>query len=606
MRQFLRLLKHLYPYRRYLAVNVVCNILMAVFTVISIPLFVPFFRILFGLQPPATARPDTISGISDMIDWVNYSYSLMLQEKGPSTTLLYTCGAILLLFFFKNFFRYLAAFFVAPVRNGIVYDIRAQVYYKLLDLPVGFFTESRKGDLLTRITSDVQEIESSILNMIEGVFRSPVTIIGSLVIMLYMSPGLTVIVFVLMFFTGGIIGGISSRLRRQSRTLQDILGRLVSTVEETLTGMRVIKGLKGEEFQRQHFNAVNERYRDLQTKIIRRRDLSSPLSEFLGITVVAVLLWIGAQRIFAGELGAESFLAFLLAFYNVIEPSKQLTNAWYNIQKGLAAVDRVDVILQAEDPVRDSADAAHVDAIREGVAFEDVWFRYPGTEKWALQGVTFQIPRGQTVALIGLSGAGKSTIADLIPRFYDVTKGRITIDGKDIRDIRIADLRGLLGMVTQEPILFHETVANNILFGKEANEAAVRQAAQKAHATTFIDQLDDGIHSNIGDRGGKLSGGQRQRLTIARAILRDPQLLILDEATSALDSESERLVQDALNTLLTNRTALVIAHRLSTIRRASTIIVLRDGRIIESGDHDTLLSIGGEYSRLVDLQGLHD
>lgn len=606
MRDLKRLIRYLLPYRHLVFLNMASNLMMALFTVVSIPVFIPFFRILFQLDTPQKVNPERISSLSDLLQAANYRFTVLIEREGPSRALLITCLILVGLFFLKNLFRYLSMYFIAPVRNGVIHDLRQQVFRKLVRLPLAYFNEERKGDLLARITSDVQEIESSILNVLESVFRSPVTIAGSLFIMVYMSPGLTLIVFGLMLFTGLIIGGISRRLRRQSGALQNLLGRLVATVEETLGGMRVVKAFRAESFQEGHFGEINRQYRRLQTRIIRRRDLSSPLSEFLGISVVAVLLWIGAQRIFAGELGAESFMAFLLAFYNVIDPSKQLTNAWYHIQKGLAAVDRVDKILDAPDSMPEKPAALPVSNIREGIRFEGVSFRYPGTETWALQEVNFFLPKGKTIALVGLSGAGKSTIADLIPRFYDVTEGRITLDGTDIRDLRLDNLRSLLGMVTQEAILFHDTVANNITFGHPAPADAIARAAEKAHALSFVDQLPEGMDTQIGDRGGKLSGGQRQRLTIARALLRDPQLLILDEATSALDSESERLVQEALETLLTNRTALVIAHRLSTIRRADEILVLSEGRIVERGRHDALIAAGGPYSRLVALQGLED
>lgn len=606
MQKLKRLLSHLKPYKGLVVLNIVSNILMALFTVVSIPVFIPFFRILFGLESPATSAPEQITSLTELLQFANYQFTYLIDTKGPSYALLATCLLLILLFFLKNLFRYLSLFFIAPIRNGIIRDIRQMVFNHLTHLPLAYFNEERKGDMMSRIVSDVQEVEWSILNVLEAVFRSPITIAGSIFIMIYLSPGLTLLVFGLMVFTALIIGGISSRLRRQSGNLQDTLGQLVSSVEETIGGLRVIKAFKAESYQQKHFNTINESYREQLTRIIRRRDLSSPLSEFLGITVVSVLLWLGAQRIFAGELGAESFMAFLMAFYSVIEPSKSLTSAWYNIQKGLAAVDRFDKILDAPAGMPEPVTPAVLPAFSDRLTFEEVWFQYPNTSQWALQNISFSIKKGQTVALVGLSGAGKSTIADLIPRFYDVTKGRILLDGVDIRELKVSDLRGIMGMVTQSPVLFNDSIENNITFGHEAAPAEIRSAAELANATIFIDAMPEGMQSNIGDNGNKLSGGQKQRITIARALLRDPQLLILDEATSALDSESERLVQAALENLLNNRTALVIAHRLSTIHRADLIIVLRDGNVVETGTHDELINLQGEYARLVNLQGFQD
>lgn len=605
MSSFWRLMKYLGNYRGLVLGNIFSNILTAVFTVVAIPLLAPFLNLLFSEDESKLIRelPPDGSGISYANDWLNYQLSQLIIQLGKEQALMYVIGAIIGAFFFKNLFRYLALFFMAPVRNGVVRDLRKQLFDKVLDLPLAYFSEERKGDTISRVSSDVLEVEGSILNVLEAVFREPLIIAGSLGYMVFVSPSLTVFVFGLILFTAFIIGGIGRTLKRTSSIVQEKLGNIVAILEEALGGLRIIKGFNAEAYQRRKFSRENNGYRITLTRLLWRRDLSSPLSEFLGITVVAILLWYGSRLVFSGNMDAEVFLTFIFAFYNVIDPAKSFSKAYYHIQKGIGAMERIELILDAPNAIQEKENARAIEAFESEIAYRNVAFSYREEEGKVLQEINLNIPKGKVIALVGPSGAGKSTIVDLLPRFYDVTGGQILIDGRDIRDYRLSDLRHLMGIVSQEAILFNDTIYNNIVFGlKDIQPEQVERAARIANAHDFIVATEHGYQTNIGDRGNKLSGGQRQRLTIARAILKNPPILILDEATSALDSESEQLVQAALVELMKNRTSIVIAHRLSTIQHADEIIVMKAGKIIERGTHRDLLEQAGEYRKLVALQ----
>ena len=610
MNSFRRLLGYMGNYRGLVTLAILSNILTAIFTVVAIPLFQPFLELLFERVEPVTEPPAAIDNIDDVAQQANYWISELIATEGKETALAYVCGFILLSFLGKNLFRYLALFFMSPVRNGVIRDLRNQLYEHLLRLPLGYFTEERKGNLLSRITSDVQEVESSILNVLEAVFREPFIIIGSLTFMVLVSPSLTLFVFGLMIFTGVVIGGIGKRLKRSSTVVQEKLGDIVSRTEESLGGLRIIKSFGAEDYQTKRFSELNDSYRRSLIRLMWRRDLSSPLTEFLGIATVALLLWYGSREVFSDQMEAGTFLSFIFAFYMVIDPAKNFSKAYYNIQKGLGALGRVEEVLDIPNPLlqnqgaRSRVQSERVKSNTNGLRLENVSFRYgPEPAPTVLHQISLHLPPGKIVALAGGSGGGKSTIADLLPRFYDPTEGRVTLNGRDLRDYPLDELRAQFGIVSQEAILFNDTIYNNIVFGmKDVTPAQVKEAARVANAHDFIEQTPQGYQTNIGDRGSKLSGGQRQRLTIARAVLRNPAILILDEATSALDSESEALVQEALQKLMHGRTALVIAHRLSTIQSADEIIVLDRGRIVERGTHLGLLERGGNYAKLVQLQ----
>ncbi|MBK9733660.1 MAG: ABC transporter ATP-binding protein [Saprospiraceae bacterium] len=594
-----QLLSRIKDYRKSFTLSILCNILLSIFTVISIPLLIPFFQILFDRLQPVAIVP---SG-SGMTDWIKYYMTILINTQGKEAALIWVCSALIIVFFLKNLFRYGALYFMAPLRNGIIYDLRKQLYQKFLDLPLSFYSNERKGVLMSSMTLDVQEVEWSILNVIEVIFKSPIIMIGSIFFMFYISPSLTLFVFILVAFAGLIIGRIVTNLKAHSTDVQDSIATLTSQVEETLGGIRMIKGFNAEKYNATKFDEENKTFKNTLTKVVNKRDLASPISEFLGVSVVTVLMWYGSNLVFKQELDPETFFAFVFAFYQVIEPAKSFSSAYFTIQKGLAAMDRINRIMDTNNELVSIENALKKTTFDQNITFDHVSFSYNDNDLQALSDIDVVIGKGQVVALVGSSGAGKSTFVDLLPRFYDVTAGTIFIDGVDIKEIELASLRKMFGIVSQDAILFNDTIANNISFGeKKYTLEEIRNAAVIANADDFISALPEGYMTNIGDRGLKLSGGQRQRLTIARAVLRNPPILILDEATSALDSESERLVQEALQKVMKSRTTVVVAHRLSTIQKADLILVIEYGKIIQRGQHGDLIGIDGPYKKFVNMQ----
>ncbi len=556
----------------------------------------------------AKGAPELKINISSLIDNFYYSLTEMIVDpnRGKVYTLVFICMLVVIMFFLKNLCRYLALYFIAPIRNNVVRDIRNEIYAKIIELPLSYYSEERKGDIMSRMTSDVHEIEWSIMKSLEAVFRDPISIIIFMVTLVIMSPQLTLFVFILLPIAGVLIASLGKSLKRTSVKSKDTLGELISTIEETISGLRIIKAFNADKPSRIRFASINQEYTKLMIRIYRKTDLSSPMSEFLGTCVMVVVMYFGGKLVLDDHptLNASVFITYIAIFSQVIPPARSFTDAYYNIQKGIASAERIAKILDADITIQEAKDAKSIHTFSNCIEYKNVSFAYVrGDTGYALKNINLKIEKGKTIALVGQSGAGKSTLVDILPRFYDPSEGEVLIDGVPHTHYKITDLRGLMGNVTQESILFNDTVFNNIAFGIEhANEQDVIAAAKIANAHDFILQIEGGYQSNIGDRGSKLSGGQRQRLSIARAVLKNPPILILDEATSALDTESERLVQDALSNLMKNRTSLIIAHRLSTILHADEIIVMSKGEIIERGTHHELLAKNGAYKKLSDMQ----
>ncbi len=612
MKKLFSVLKYTKDYKGYTALNIVCNIFFAIFSVFSISLTIPFLELIFKddtakLQEVVDKDLPHISlSLKGISEWGYYQMCLMVVEQGKAQTLLVICLVVFISTLFKNISRYFAMYFLAPIRNGVVKDLRNKMMKKSLALPLSYFSDERKGDMISRMTTDVIEIEWSIMQSLELIFREPLTIIISLATLIFISPYLTLYVFLLLPVAGLVVALVSKSLKSRSAKGKVVFGQLFNIMEETLGALKVIKAFTGERFVQNKFEKVNEDYNKISISLYRRADLTSPISETVVLGVLLLILYIGGCMVFdnTSALSGSAFLGYFAVASQIVPPIKQITQAYNNIQKGLASEERIDKILQAENPIVNKTNPTKIDHFSNGIEFNNVSFSYKkGDDGYVLKNINLTIPKGKTIALVGQSGSGKTTLADMIPRFYDTDLGEIKIDGISLKDLEIESLRKQIGVVTQESILFNDTIENNIAFGLDSiDKNKIIEAAKVANAHEFILQQPDGYQTNIGDRGGKLSGGQRQRISIARAILKNPPILILDEATSALDTESERLVQDALNNLMKNRTSIVIAHRLSTIVNADEIVVINKGELAEKGSHKELLEKDGIYKKLFDMQ----
>ena len=606
MDYFRKILSYAVPYKRYGFLNIFFNILYALFSALSFAALIPMLDVLFDKSKKVYTAPEYqgMGNLKDYIqDYLNYQVTAYAGENEMSALVL-VISLVLSLFLLKNVFNYLAMYFITFLRNGVLKDIRNAMYEKIVELPLSFFSEKKKGDVIARITSDVLEIQHSFLSILELIIREPLTILFTIIVMFFISVKLTIFVFIFIPIAGMIISRIGKSLKKQSARVQKEQAEFLSIVEETLSGLRVIKAFNAESRFYKTFARSTDRFFHFSNKLLNRQNLASPTGEFLGILVIGVLLWFGGRMVLVEEsLDASAFIAYMGLAYNILTPAKAISKASYGVKKGNAAAERVLEILLTENGIKEKPDALEKPDFISGIELDRISFKYE--DEYVLNNFSLSVPKGSTVALVGQSGSGKSTIANLVTRFYDVEEGGISIDGTDIRDLTKKSLRNLMGLVTQDSILFNDTVKNNISLGKEhASDAEITEAAKIANAHEFIMELPKGYDTNIGDGGNKLSGGQKQRLSIARAVLKNPPIMVLDEATSALDTESERLVQEALEKMMQNRTSIVIAHRLSTIQNADFIVVLQKGKIVELGSHKDLLMAEGVYKNLVDMQSL--
>jgi subfamily B ATP-binding cassette protein MsbA len=602
MKRFSRIFFYLRDQKGKIVLYVVFNLLSILFSLISLAMLAPFLKLLFS-DETMTERPVWVFSSDGLMDQLKWGLSYLKITYGPANALLAVCAAILVSILFKNFFLYFSYRMLIPLRNRVMTNFREDLYDKILILPVSYFTDQRKGDMMSRMSNDMNEIEWCVIGTLEGLIKDPLNIIIVLASLIFLSPLLSLVMLILLPIAGFILGRVSKSLKRQSGDAQEQQGLLLSILDETLGGLRVVKAFNAEKLMRNRFFGTNNLLNKLRIQMAFRRDLASPMSEFLGVMIFCCILVIGGYMVFShkGGLGPEAFITYLTLFYQIIQPAKSLSQAFYNMRRGAAAIERIEEVLTAPVTVKEADNPKQLDSFQHSIEFKNVTFKYDDVT--ILDNINFTIKKGTTVALVGSSGAGKSTLADLIPRFHDATSGELLVDGVNIKEYSLLSLRDQMGIVTQEPILFNDTVAANIALGNPvATIDDIENAARVANAHDFIMKKEENYFTNIGDRGSKLSGGERQRVTIARAVLKNPPILILDEATSSLDTESERLVQDAINKMMENRTSIVIAHRLSTIRHADEIIVLQKGRIVERGTHDTLIAQNGFYKKLVDMQ----
>ena len=597
------------PYKKYVAASMLLNLFSTVLSLFSFAAIIPALQILFGIDNSAIAYvqwewSDSLNQIfSALKNNVFYAISQVVQQSGANVVLVYIGIFLAVMTLLKVGTAYLATYYIIPIRTGIVRDLRNKIYKKVVSLPLGFFSEEKKGDIMSRTMSDVNEVEASIISSLEMIFKNPIMIVIYLSVMFAMSWELSIFVLILLPFSGWLIGKIGRKLKSSSKKAQEETGLLLSQLDETLGGLRIVKAFNAENKVEKRFAGTNEHIRNTFNKVWRRFNLAHPISEQLGTVVIAILLWFGGLLILEknSSLGPEEFIYYLVIFYSLIAPAKDLSKATYSVQKGMASLERIDAVLNTENTIKNPENPVKISQFNEKIEFQNLYFKYKND--WVLQDIFLTVPKGKTVAFVGQSGSGKSTLLDLMARFYDPQQGEILVDGINIKSLSTHNLRSLLGIVSQEAILFNDSFFNNIAFGVEsATIEQVTEAAKIANAHDFITATEDGYDTNLGDRGCKLSGGQRQRVSIARAILKNPPILILDEATSALDTESERLVQDALERLMENRTTLVVAHRLSTIKKADEICVLHEGKIVERGKHSDLLALDGFYKKLVDMQ----
>jgi len=601
------------PYWFSVMMNIFFNILAIVFSLFSFSMIVPFLNLLFNPEKLVTVKPEFALDTDSLLAMLDYYVSYIIQMKGQETALIFICLLLVVAFFLRNITTYFALYFMVGARAGTIKDIRNDLYKKIMILPLSFYSNHKKGDIMARITTDVQEIEVSIISYLDVFIKSPLTIAAYFAYMLGVSWRLTLFVVLLLPIGGLIIGWIGKSLKKDSLDGQNRFAGMLATIEETIGGLRIIKAFNAIGYSSDKFNEQNDQYTRVIKYVNRKRDLSSPMSEFLSSIIISIVIWFGATLIMNAasnpdavpSITAANFIAYIVVFSQIISPAKSFSQGFYSLQKGMASADRIFEVLDAEEVIVEKENALRLNDFQDSIKYENVSFHY--NENPVLKNIDVTIPKGKMIALVGESGGGKSTMVDLLPRFYDVSAGRIEIDGHDVRDYCISDVRGLMGIVSQESILFNDTVFNNIAFGLEhATREAVIEAAKIANAHEFIMEMENGYDTYIGDRGMNLSGGQRQRISIARAVLKNPPILILDEATSSLDTESERLVQEALSKVMTNRTSIVIAHRLSTIQNADEILVLVKGQIVERGKHDELIAMGGVYKRLTDLQSFNN